>query len=142
MAKSIADKIDCGMVTAKVSPEELITLDKLIRDKGVCPNQVSDIYKLRRGRYNDVRIWSEMDLGTCRIKDLFITDVNFKPIIDFYPMTFTFEDCDDDVRSVLNFLNKEEEIEVGTAEPVAVTINEQELSLDKVNKSSPENWVF
>ena len=141
-AKAIADKIDCGMVTAKVSPEELITLDKLIRDKGVCPNQVSDIYKLRRGRYNDVRIWSEMDLGTCRIKDLFITDVNFKPIVDFYPMTFAFEECDDDVHSVLDFLNKKEKTEPEKIEPVTITINEQKLSLDKVNKSSPENWVF
>lgn len=130
------------MVTAKVSPEELITLDKLIRDKGVCPNQVSDIYKLRRGRYNDVRIWSEMDLGTCRIKDLFITDVNFKPIVDFYPMTFAFEECDDDVQSVLDFLNKEEKTEPEKIEPVTITINKQKLNLDKVNKSSPENWVF
>ena len=140
-AKAIADKIDCGMVTAKVSPQELITLDKLIREKGVCPNQVSDIYKLRRGRYNDVRIWSEMDLGTCRIKDLFITDVDFKPIIDFYPMTFTFEDCDDDINSVLNFLNREHMIEE-IIETTTIEINEQQLSLDSVNKASPDNWVF
>lgn len=137
MAKSIADKIDCGMVTAKVNPQELITLDKLIRDTGMCPNQVSDIYKLRRGRYNDVRIWSEMDLGTCRIKDLFVTDVNFKPIVDFYPINFSFEECDDDIQSVLTFLN-------GAPAMVETKIenNEQELSLDIVNKSNPTNWVF
>ena len=57
-------------------------------------------------------------------------------------MTFAFEECDDDVRSVLSFLNKEEEIEPEKIEPVTITINEQELNLDKVNKSSPENWVF
>ena len=125
------------MVTAKVNPQELITLDKLIRDTGMCPNQVSDIYKLRRGRYNDVRIWSEMDLGTCRIKDLFVTDVNFKPIIDFYPINFSFEECDDDIQSVLTFLN-------GASAMVETKIenNEQELSLDIVNKSNPTNWVF
>jgi replicative DNA helicase len=136
-AKAIADKIDCGMVTAKVNPQELVTLDKLIRDTGMCPNQVSDIYKLRRGRYNDVRIWSEMDLGTCRIKDLFVTDVNFKPIVDFYPINFSFEECDDDIQSVLTFLN-------GAPAMVETKIenNEQELSLDTVNKSNPTNWVF
>ena len=31
-AKAIADKIDCGMVTAKVNPDELVTLDMLIRE--------------------------------------------------------------------------------------------------------------
>jgi replicative DNA helicase len=140
-AKAIADKIDCGMVTAKVSPEELVTLDKVIRERGICPNQVSDIYKLRRGRYNDVRIWSEMDLGTCRIKDLFVTDVNFKPILDFYPITFTYDECDDDIQSILGFLNNRNDVPEIEKE-VVITNNDEELSLESVNKTSINNWVF
>ena len=139
-AKAIADKIDCGMVTAKVSPDELVTLDKLIREKGICPNQVSDIYKMRRGRYNDVRIWSEMDLGTCRIKDLFVTDVNFKPLLDFYPISLSFEECDDDIRSVLEFLNQTEEPEEEVQSPVIEV--QPTLELETVNRANPNNWVF
>lgn len=129
------------MVTAKVNPDELITLDKLIREKGICPNQVSDIYKMRRGRYNDVRIWSEMDLGTCRIKDLFVTDVNFKPLIDFYPISISFEECDDDIQSILDFLNEVEEVEESQISEKIVPL-QPTIELKDVNRSNPDNWVF
>ena len=59
------------------------TLNKFIQSFGKAPNQVTDVYKVRRGRWVDVRIWSYMDLGTCRKEDLFITDANFNPIEDF-----------------------------------------------------------
>ena len=140
-AKAIADKIDCGMVTAKVNPDELVTLDKLIREKGICPNQVSDIYKMRRGRYNDVRIWSEMDLGTCRIKDLFVTDVNFKPLIDFYPISISYEDCDDEIQSLLDFLNEKDEEQAVKVETPIVEV-QPTLELENVNLANPSNWVF
>lgn len=140
-AKAIADKIDCGMVTAKVNPDELVTLDKLIREKGICPNQVSDIYKMRRGRYNDVRIWSEMDLGTCRIKDLFVTDVNFKPLIDFYPISISYEECDDEIQSLLDFLNEKDEEQVIKVETPIVEV-QPTLELENVNLANPNNWVF
>ena len=29
------------------------------------------MYKIRRGKYNRVRIWSKVDLGICRTEDLF-----------------------------------------------------------------------
>lgn len=140
-AKAIADKIDCGMVTAKVSPDELVTLDKLIREKGICPNQVSDIYKMRRGRYNDVRIWSEMDLGTCRIKDLFVTDVNFKPLLDFYPISISYEECDDEIQSLLDFLNEVDQEQIVKVE-TPITEVQPTIELENVNLSNPNNWVF
>ena len=40
------------------------------------PTQVQDLYKIRRGKYNRVRLWSKVDLGTCRTEDLFLTDQN------------------------------------------------------------------
>lgn len=140
-AKAIADKIDCGMVTAKVNPDELVTLDKIIREKGIRPNQVSDIYKMRRGRYNDVRIWSEMDLGTCRIKDLFVTDVNFNPLIDFYPISISYEECDDEIQSLLNFLNGEDEEQIVKVEAPIVEV-QPTIELESVNLANPNNWVF
>ena len=75
-SKGIVDKIDIGGISLPVTEEEHKLIDKISHEKGIdIPNQVQDIYKVRRGRYNHVRIWSRVDLGTCRTKDLFITDV-------------------------------------------------------------------
>ena len=32
---------------------------------------------MRRGKYTNIRIWSSVDLGTCRKSDLFVTDGQF-----------------------------------------------------------------
>ena len=44
------------------------------------PTQVQDVYKVRRGKWTNLKIWSQVDLGTCRRRDLFVTDANFKEI--------------------------------------------------------------
>ena len=72
---AIADKIDAGYITLPASQEEITMLSKLVEMKGgKRPTHVTDIYKLRRGRYKNVRVWSNIDLGTCRMEDLFVTD--------------------------------------------------------------------
>ena len=43
------------------------------------PTHVLDIYKMRRGRYKNVRIWTRLDLGCGRRKDLFITSADNQP---------------------------------------------------------------
>lgn len=103
-SKAIADKIDMGCIINRPTAEELAILDKLIQQNGGIPNIVADVYKLRRGRYTRVRVWSHFDNGTCRKKDLFITDENFNPIVDFTSFTFAFEDLRD-YTSLLGTLN-------------------------------------
>ena len=44
------------------------------------PNQIIDIYKNRRGKWRNIRIWRYTDLGTCRSEDCFITDTGNNPI--------------------------------------------------------------
>lgn len=44
------------------------------------PTHVLDIYKMRRGRYKMVRIWSYIHLGTGEREDLFITNAENQPI--------------------------------------------------------------
>ena len=44
------------------------------------PNYVFDIYKMRRGKYKNVRIWSYIDLGSGERKDLCITTAANDPI--------------------------------------------------------------
>lgn len=41
------------------------------------PNIVFHVYKNRRSQFNNIKVWSRIDLGTCRIKNLFITDNNY-----------------------------------------------------------------
>lgn len=74
-SKGIVDKIDVGGISLPVTQEEHQTIDITARKLGKdLPTQVQDIYKVRRGKYNRVRIWSRVDLGTCRTEDLFLTD--------------------------------------------------------------------
>ena len=80
-SKAIADKIDVGGISLPVTQEEHEQIDILARKLGKdLPTQVQDLYKVRRGKYNRVRIWSKVDLGTCRTEDLFLTDQNNREI--------------------------------------------------------------
>ena len=76
-ARSLADKVDMGCSMARPTDEEIHKLETL---SNIRPNLVTDIYKMRRGKYTQVRIWSLVDLGTCRRTDLFATDQFFKRV--------------------------------------------------------------
>lgn len=69
-ARSIVDKVDMGCVMCRPTEEELNILSSVSHR---VPNVVTDVYKMRRGRYTQVRIWSYVDLGSCRKEDLFVT---------------------------------------------------------------------
>jgi replicative DNA helicase len=90
-AKSIADKADLACVLSRVTEDDQKILEGVANKLGIMPNQVLDIYKLRSGRYNNVRIWSYFDAGCCRRKDLFITDSNNQPISNFKEIEFKIE---------------------------------------------------
>ncbi len=80
-SKAIADKIDVGYITMPVLPEEEKRLEPVCKKLYMpMPTHVSDIYKNRRGRYTNLRIWHSFDLGTCRMTDLFATDINLEPV--------------------------------------------------------------
>lgn len=94
-AKAIADKVDMGCITMPVSEDEMNMLSELVTKlKMPMPTQVTDIYKLRRGRFKNVRIWSILDLGTARVTDLFVTDSFFNPI-DITRLEVSVEDTMD-----------------------------------------------
>lgn len=103
-AKSIADKCDVGAIFARTVPDEIEALEPFILKYGRTPNQVLDIYKMRRGRFTNVRIWSYFDYGTCRKYDLFITKGDFTPVEDFSPILFMNSDLDD-YDALLDLLN-------------------------------------
>lgn len=78
-SKAIADKIDFGAIAVKLSEEEKEKIEPLLLADGIDdkPNIVIDIYKNRRGRIVNAKIYRNFDYGTCRTKDLILTDTNF-----------------------------------------------------------------
>ena len=82
-SKGIADKVDIGVISLWMPPEELEIITPICNKNGLpIPNYVTDIYKVRRGKYKNVKIFSLVDLGTCKIEDVLITDGYYNPIND------------------------------------------------------------
>lgn len=82
--RSTINKADNGAVMARPTKEELEVLQPLYENKPEYkPNLVTDIFKVRSGEWTQVRIWSDMNLGTLKKKDLFITDSRMEPIENF-----------------------------------------------------------
>ena len=90
-SKAIVDLVDLACIMSRPSVEELKTVAGFEKRFNFSPNCVTDIFKNRRGRWNQVRIWSMNDLGTCRRYDLFVTDPSLKPIDDFQIVDFVQE---------------------------------------------------
>ena len=95
--------------------EELETLEPLIK-QGIVPNLVTDIFKVRSGQWTQVRIWSQMNLGTLKKKDLFITDSRLEPIDDFfendyYKMSSWSDEEKEENEKILEKLNEGEVID-------------------------------
>lgn len=74
-SRAIINKADLGVIMARPTKEEL-EFFKDSADVGPAyePNIVTDVYKVRSGEWNQVRIWSDVNLGNLRKKDLFVTD--------------------------------------------------------------------
>lgn len=88
-AKSIADKADAAYIMTRVSDKmwnsmvailKSSTSQQFLTDNR--PTHVLDVYKMRRGRYKNVRIWTQLDLGNGQRKDLFLTSAE-NQFIDF-----------------------------------------------------------
>ena len=74
-AKSIADKIDVGMILLGVTDEDLIKLESILGSNRNFekPNLKLSVYKNRRGSYKGVYLWCKADLSTCRVQPQFCT---------------------------------------------------------------------
>ena len=78
-AKSIADKIDAGMIMLEVSQEDLESLQPILQKGGFEPPQIKiSVYKNRRGRWKSILMWCRADRGCCRIEPMFVTKYNYE----------------------------------------------------------------
>lgn len=78
-AKSIADKIDLGMIMLQTSQEDKEALRPILAKKEL-PEPIIKIsvYKNRRGQYKDILLWCKANRGTCRIEPMFATNYQYE----------------------------------------------------------------
>lgn len=80
-AKSIADKIDLGMIMLEVSQNDLEALSDVIKNGSFQNPQIKiSVYKNRRGRYKDILLWCKANRGTCKIEPMFATNYLYELI--------------------------------------------------------------
>lgn len=132
-ARSIIDKCDIACVVSRVTPEDEEILALPIQKCGMRPNQVTDVYKVRRGKYTNVRIWSYVDLGTCRKVDLFVTNERLQEIDDFQYLRFEFGE-EQDLTDFINGLNDEVEKPIVHVPEIKVEDDREEITLEKVDE--------
>ena len=106
-SRAIVDKIDFGCIMQMVQDADLKILEPVIQNYGFTPNQVIDVYKSRRNKYKNVKIWSMVDLGTCRKVDLFLTDGRLKEVSGFEPMVVMFTEESYDWLQLVRQFNKD-----------------------------------
>ena len=101
---------------------------------------------MRRGKYVDVRIWSYADLGTCRNRDLFITDVNMNILSDFEVKTMLLDYDDMGRASDLLALANEGLVEPRVEQQILERIEKQTIAIDAnvtektVTAAAPSDW--
>lgn len=78
-SKAIIDKTDFAVISLPVTKQDLDSLEPILRDGFYpTPNLVMNVFKNRRGEYNNVKVWVFVDLGTLRTKDCFVTNASYE----------------------------------------------------------------
>jgi replicative DNA helicase len=80
-SKALADKIDVGIIGVLATPEELENIQDVIDYNHYRkPNVVMDIYKNRRGKMCNIKIFRYFDYGTCRSYDILATHQDYSDL--------------------------------------------------------------
>lgn len=78
-AKAIADKVDFGAILMPVTDSDSKFLNEILKSHPEwVPNRVYHVYKNRRGKHSSVKIWCDTDLGTGRMRTLFVTNNSYE----------------------------------------------------------------
>lgn len=78
-AKSIADKIDVGMIMLETTQKDREALQTILQQGGFdMPDIKISVYKNRRGRWKGIYLWAKADRGICRIDPMFVTKWNYE----------------------------------------------------------------
>ena len=77
-AKSIADKVDAGVIMIKVTDEDKEALKPILSKGYGVPDIKMSVYKNRGNRYKDIILWCRSRRESCRIIPMFATDLNYE----------------------------------------------------------------
>jgi replicative DNA helicase len=80
-SKAIADKLDVGIISLPVTKKDLEMLHPIL-SRGFYkePNMVYHIYKLRKGKFNKVKLWLYFDFSNARSYEQFVTTNDYELI--------------------------------------------------------------
>ena len=126
-SRSIVNLVDFACIMSTPSPDELTAVASFKQNFGYSPNVVTDVFKNRRGRWNQVRIWSYFDKGTCRKYDLFITSDRMKPLNEFFIVDFK-RSTNIEIQDLLQLYNNGEVINNDVIKPYIKEEDEQILN--------------
>ena len=80
MSKAIIDKVDSAMIVRAAAPEDLKLVAALSQQSFTVPTHSIDVFKNRRGKFNRVRLWVQLDLSNGYMTELFLTDEYGSPL--------------------------------------------------------------
>lgn len=81
MAKSLADKIDVGLIMLPINDVDRAALKDVCAKLGVAmPDMKISVYKNRRGKYTNILLWAKARKGICRIETMFATNYQYELI--------------------------------------------------------------
>ena len=132
-SKSIVDKADIAMIGGLVPDDQRDQIAPYVAKYGM-PTQVYDVYKVRRGKWTNLKIWSNVDLGTCRRSDVFVTDSNIKEI-EVPIMEVNFDDNYGQYDEFVHHLNSSRPIPPRADQTFSI---QQDSDLDSARSESTE----
>ena len=132
-SKSIVDKADIAMIGGMVPDDQRDQIAPYVAKYGM-PTQVYDVYKVRRGKWTNLKIWTNADLGTCRRSDVFVTDSNIKEI-EVPIMEVNFDDNYGQYDEFVNHLNSSRSLPSRADQTFSI---QQDSDLDSAHSESTE----
>ena len=132
-SKSIVDKADIAMIGGLVPDDQRDQIAPYVAKYGM-PTQVYDVYKVRRGKWTNLKIWSNADLGTCRRSDVFVTDSNIKEI-EVPIMEVNFDDNYGQYDEFVHYLNSSRSLPSRADQTFSI---QQDSGLDSARSESTE----
>lgn len=132
-ARSIVDKADIAMIGGMVPDDQRDQIAPYVAKYGM-PTQVYDVYKVRRGKWTNLKIWTNADLGTCRRSDVFVTDSSIKEI-EVPIMEVNFDDNYGQYDEFVHHLNSSRSLSPRTDQTFSI---QQDSVLDSAHSKSTE----
>ena len=132
-SRAIVDKADIAMIGTLVPDDQLDQIAPYVAKYGM-PTQVYDVYKVRRGKWTNLKIWSNVDLGTCRRSDVFVTDSNIKEI-EVPIMEVNFDDNYGQYDEFVHHLNSSRSLTSRADQTFSI---QQDSDLDSARSESTE----